>query len=407
MELIPTVWSVFGALLVFVLGTFLSLTIPARFGIGNKKGFALYLWHTLWCLVYLSYVLDAGGDSLMYFRRATSEVLPSFGVGTVAVIHFTRILSEFLGLSILGAFLINNIIGFIGLLGFAGALNTATLMKGRQLRLLAHVILLLPSVSFWTSAIGKDSLAFMSTGLALWAALHLQRRVLLMSFAILVVFFVRPHIACMMLVALSANFVFRAKVSSFQRFFFGIMSLVVAASIIPFAFQYAGFGGNLNVDALSSYFEARQGYNQQGGGGVDIAAMSLPMQLFTYMLRPLVFEARSIFQMAAAVDNLILIFLFVAGGLAILKGGKSPVNDARVFLWVYALLAWAVLAMTTANLGIAVRQKWMFAPMLIYLMISLMGQPRNSMQSSRISTSNFNASELTHSKSARNDIGNL
>jgi len=39
-----------------------------------------------------------------------------------------------------------------------------------------------------------------------------------------------------------------------------------------------------------------------------------------------------------------------------------------------------VLAMTTANLGIAIRQKWMFAPMLIFLLISLVGKNRNHSQ---------------------------
>jgi hypothetical protein len=32
--------------------------------------------------------------------------------------------------------------------------------------------------------------------------------------------------------------------------------------------------------------------------------------------------------------------------------------------------------LTTANLGISVRQKWMFAPMLIFLFISFIGRPR-------------------------------
>ena len=34
--------------------------------------------------------------------------------------------------------------------------------------------------------------------------------------------------------------------------------------------------------------------------------------------------------------------------------------------------------MTTANLGIAARQKWMFTPVLIYLLMSVMGRPRQT-----------------------------
>lgn len=386
MELISTGWHVFGALLVFLLGAFLALSISHWFGIGNKRSLFLYTWHTMWCFAYLFFVMNAGGDSLMYYRESMAGELRSFRMGTAGVIHFTSFFSDFLGLSILGVFLVNNIIGFIGLLAFAGALKKVTVTKGRQLRLLALVIVLLPSVSFWSSAIGKDSISFMATGLALWASLNLQRRVGLMIFAVMAMFFVRPHMAAMMVIALFATFIVRGNVAISKRIFLGIASLSVGALMVPFALEYAGVGDVTDPEVLISYIETRQSYNQEGGGGVDIASMSLPMKLFTYMVRPMVFEARSVFQLAAAVDNLVLILLFAAGGLVIWRGRKSPVDDARVFLWVYVLLAWIVLAMTTANLGIAMRQKWMFAPMLIYLMISVMGRPRDSRRSLRMPT---------------------
>ncbi|MGC8121871.1 hypothetical protein ACP2AU_15435, partial [Marinobacter sp. VGCF2001] len=112
------------------------------------------------------------------------------------------------------------------------------------------------------------------------------------------------------------------------------------------------------------------------GGRVDIASMSLPVQLFTYLFRPLFFEARSVFALAAAIDNLILLGLFVFGGIALLRGKKTGLGENRVFMWAYALCAWLILAMTSANLGIAVRQKWMFVPMLIFLLVSVLGRRR-------------------------------
>ena len=66
------------------------------------------------------------------------------------------------------------------------------------------------------------------------------------------------------------------------------------------------------------------------------------------------------------------------GGYALIKKKAKNFTENRKFMWVYAGLAWLVLAMTTANLGIAVRQKWMFAPMLIFLLISLIGKEKKS-----------------------------
>lgn len=376
MEVISTGWHVVGATLVFTLGLLLSVLLPSYFKLGRKRGVLLYAWHTLWCLVYLWYVLNDGGDALMYYSASLSGDSSFLDVGTHAVIAFTSIFSGPLGLSFLGVFLVFNIVGYIGLLAFAGALKAVTWNKSRQWRLLALVIILLPSVSFWSSAIGKDAISFMAMGLALWASIDLKKRGLLMTFAVLAMLFVRPHMAGIMMIGLSVAFTLQAPVSWGRRLLLGLVSVGVAVAIIPFALQYAGVGQTADVDALVNYVETRQGYNQQGGGGVDISSMSLPMQMFTYMFRPLIFEARSIFQLAAAVDNIILGILFLFGGVAITKGRKSPVPDTRLFLWVYALLAWVVLAMTTANLGIAMRQKWMFAPVLIYLLISVMGSPQ-------------------------------
>lgn len=129
------------------------------------------------------------------------------------------------------------------------------------------------------------------------------------------------------------------------------------------------------------YVEKRQSYNTEGGGGVDIANMSLPMQLFTYVFRPIIFEARSITALAASLDNLILLYLFILGIYSLIKKRpQSFTEENRKFMWVYVILSWIVLAMTTANLGISVRQKWMFTPILIYLLLSLVGKNKNNIR---------------------------
>jgi hypothetical protein len=111
-----------------------------------------------------------------------------------------------------------------------------------------------------------------------------------------------------------------------------------------------------------------------GGGAIDISKMSLPEQLFAFMFRPFIFDIHSMFAAAAAFDNLILFVLFILGAWSMLKGMRSDLGENRIFMWAYTLTAWTVLAVTTANLGIALRQKWMFAPMLIFLFISVIGR---------------------------------
>lgn len=370
-------WGYVSAFIVFVCGFLIAQRASIYFAIKQRYGVFLYLWHTLFCLVYLWYVTNNGGDALGYFQKASLgdfELWP----GTPAVIMINSVFVYGLSFSLLGAFLVNNIFGFLGLLAFKGSLDFATQNKGKRLQQLAWVIVLLPSISFWSSALGKDSISFMATGFALWAALKLEKRAVLMAFAIFMMFLVRPHMAGILVIALAFSMVLSAKVSLMRRLVVGVAAVAIAAVLVPFALQYAGVSDPSSTEAVMEYMEGRQGVNMSGGGSVDIASMSLPMKLFTYVFRPSLIEARNIFTLAAAIDNLILLYLFIAGGYALITKKAQSFTENRKFMWVYAGLAWFVLAMTTANLGIAVRQKWMFAPMLIFLLISLIGKDKSS-----------------------------
>lgn len=372
-------WSVTSAFLVFLLGALLVVKISSFFKLAAKRGMLIYLWHSVFCLVYLFYVLNNGGDAVSYYNKALVGRF-DFNFGTAAVDGLTSLLVHGLRFDMLSCFLFFNIFGSIGLLAFDGSLQQAVKNKSKFLKRLATVIVFLPSVSFWSSAIGKDAISFLAMGLALWAALQLNKRIALMVVAILLMLVVRPHMAGMIVIALAASIMFDSKTSLVKRFLLGCIALVGTAVMVPFALQYAGVSDPSSAEALMEYVETRQSYNMDGGGGVDIASMSLPMQLFTYMFRPVIFEARSITAMAAALDNLILLYLFIMGGYALIKKKAKSFTENRKFMWVYVGLAWLVLAMTTANLGIAVRQKWMFAPILIFLLISLIGKDKNKVQ---------------------------
>lgn len=341
-----------------------------RLAAGVRRSLALYGWHTVMCLVYCWYVLNFGGDAIGYFARAQTGTI-QFEFGTAGVDYLTAILVQGLDLSLLGTFLFFNLFGAIGLQVFDACLRIAVHDKIKRYRRLATLIVFLPSVSFWSSGIGKDALSFLAANLALWAALKLGRRAILMAIAIAVMLLVRPHIAGIMVMAVTLASVLDSKAKPGKKLMLGAVSLSVALVMVPFALKYSGLGESVDANSLSAYVENRQASNMEGGGGIDIANMSLPMQFFSYLFRPLIFEARSIFALAAAIDNLILLYLFYSGGRMIWRKSRSGLGENRTFMWAYAMVAWLILATTTSNMGIALRQKWMFAPFLIFLLISV------------------------------------
>lgn len=377
LTLFSTSWHFISAILVFLVGALIALGLRRTFQCTPARALSLYIWHTIFAVVYAMYIIKNGGDAFGYYKNSLFGNI-QFELGTRAVEILISFFTQGFGLSFLGVSFVFQIFGFIGLLAFDAALRDVTKNKPQRVRQLATVIVFLPSVSFWSAGLGKDSLSFMAMGLALWAAMNLSRRALVMLLALAVMLYVRPHMTAMMIMALAGSFVFQRRVSLVQRVFFGSAAFAAAVVMVPLALNFSQLGSDSSADEIMTYIEGRQGHNLEGGGGVDIASMSLPMKLFTYLFRPLPFEAHSVASLFASIDNMIMLFLFAMGIKALLKK-QLPIHLAghnRMFMWFYCFMAWGVLAMTTANLGIAVRQKWMFAPILFFLLISLIGKEK-------------------------------
>jgi hypothetical protein len=374
MELISSIGDILGILIVLLIGIVVTLICAKAFLLPRGWALFLFIWHTFLSFVYAWYVSSFGGDAIMYYQEAQVGIA-EFSSGVSGVIFIANLIYKFSSLSFLGLGIFFSIFGVIGLLAFSASLRHVTRDTSRNIKFLAVIIPLLPSISFWSAGLGKDAISFMSMGLVLWASLNLIKHKLLMIFAIASMLLVRPHMAVLMLIALTFAVMTGKNVNMLKRIFIGIVVLVAALLMLPYGLDYAGLK-DFSVQGLISYIELRQSYNWKGyGGGIDISSMSLPMQMFTYLFRPLPFEANSIFVFMASLDNVFLLYLFVMGLFAKIKGGFAHPNLNFAFIWVYGFSALLILSMTTAtNLGIAMRQKWMFLPFFIVLFASYIAQ---------------------------------
>ena len=382
MELISTPWHIISASLVFLSGL-LFCVAAARFvfdEIHSGRAVVLYLWHTMFCVMYIfvgfafyNNLADAGE----YYRRALYGSV-DLAAGTEFVVYLTHLLVRYLGLSILGVFLVYNIFGSVGLLAFDASLRAVTYDKADHIRYVVTLIIFLPSISFWSSAIGKDSIAFMAIGLMLWASLDFLGRKSIAALSLLSMFAVRPHIAAVLIVSFSIAIVFNHSVSITRRSFAAIVGIILAINLVPFSLGYAGLRFESDAANFFRYVELRQSYNLDGGSSINIASMSLPSQLFAYAFRPLPNEAHTTLALWTSIENIFLLILFTVGVWDSVRHWKSMARfqRERSLLWLYALTTWTLLALTTANLGIASRQKWMFLPALLLLLVSAIGQPR-------------------------------
>lgn len=359
--------------ILFILFLIISLKLGSFFNVSYKLSLILYLWHTLFCIAYIWFALNFDADSNNYFYNAMNFDNRDFNFGTSFIIYLTYYLYDFLGISYIGQFLIHNFLGYVGLLAFAAAVKQATLNKTKYIRMFGWLIIFLPTASFWSTGLGKDAISFMAVGLALWASLDFKNRKFLLFFSIFSMFMVRPHMGAALAIAFILSLLFDKKISVYSKIFFGTLSISATAFIIPLMISYIGLSEANNLSDVDQYVDKRQNSNLSGGSSLDISSMSLPMQMITYLFRPLPFEAHSFLALIASLDNVILLGLAIMGFTAYLKKYKASIFSNRMFLWIYFLITLLILSTTTANLGIAMRQKWMFLPCLIFLLLSVIG----------------------------------
>lgn len=323
----------------------------------------LFFWHTLFSIAYFWYTLSNTADAMKYYRLSLGEQF-FFYPGSKFVYFITSFFSKGIDASYLNTTLFYNLIGSLGLVFLYLSLKDVFKYLPRYWLF----ILFMPSMSFWSAGLGKDAISFFSTCLFLYSITSGKKMALLVPIAFFLMFMVRPHIAFIILVSYVIYFIIRAKVHLvFKMLTLPMIGLGVLLSI-GFVQQYVGLEDS-SLGSVTDYIDGRQSSNLGGGSSLDIASMSYPVQVFTYIFRPLPFEAHSAVALVTSLENTILLFLFIYILFKSKFNLRPFIQDKNLWLFTYVFLTCTILAMTTANLGIATRQKWMFMPVLLYLLI--------------------------------------
>lgn len=367
-----TAWETFSLAGVFLIGLALAPWMCRVLGVTMRHGLTLYLWHSLFCVVYILYSMGNPADAIRYFTLSlTWDQPPNYG--TRFVIFFSSVFTQGLGLSYGGLFFVYNILGSIGLIAFSAALREVIVGKSHNARKVAAILPFLPGFSFWSTAIGKDSIAFFGVGLICWAAASPYRRFPAILVSFVAILTVRPHIAGFLIIALALAFALARHGAPVTKLLINSLVLPSAVAVVALAFRYIGLE---DLDGLTEYVEERQSYNTEGGSSVNIANASVPMRLFMYAFQPLFLSVDGVFGLVVSFENLVLLGLFLGAMVSVIKRGSSMSRFQWLFFLIYVALSWLVLANTTANLGIAIRQKTMFTPMLLMLILSYLPNTR-------------------------------
>jgi len=317
----------------------------------------MYVYHILFSYVYYHiptdgmgmYQLITGGSRTVSLTQVPSP-------GNNFIFYLTRICIEYLNLSYLGATLL------FGSLSYIGFWILFRIIQAHKIQYL-WLVLLIPSLHFWTSGFGKDSLSFLFISTFLYGVLKNKLHYMILS--LVVIFLIRPHIAVIFGSIYLLTTLFNPNIRLRIKLIGSIAILGLLVSTLNILYTYLGIN---NLFGLYDFALLMQKQNLYGGSSIDISEYSLPLQVFTYLFRPF-FESLNLSYMLVSLDNLIyfLIFLWVVMNKKFINF-KDPVN---IYLILTFFIFSIIMGFTIANLGLALRQKIMIMPFLLLIFIQV------------------------------------
>jgi hypothetical protein len=235
------------------------------------------------------------------------------------------------------------------------------------------VLLALPSLSFWTSAIGKDAPLFFSTALCLWSMMDLRRRILFFVLSLGVMVLFRPYIALIASASLAVAAILGRGASGGRKI--GLLVVAIVGVFLVAGPVRSTFGVDVSsADSITAFFDRQSKVVEEWG---TLAGASFPERLFSLLFRPFFFDANGALGLVASAENVV----FLLGFVYILTRRRDLFQLAKNILFVRFALVFAVallLSLTLAyyNVGLGLRQRVMAYPMLFSMFVMLWSIPR-------------------------------
>ncbi|HLL31808.1 MAG TPA: hypothetical protein VK403_12505 [Allosphingosinicella sp.] len=326
----------------------------------------LLLAHIGASIAYYLYAQEFGGDVTLYYYDQFGIYGSGTGLSTVFVIYFVQFLKSYVGGSMLDYFLLFQAMGFWGILfvlrtfdGIHGELGQPTFNR-------VYLLLFLPGLHFWTSAIGKDAPVFLGVAMCTWAAFRLQSRYLIFGAGVAITLLFRPHISLIALVALALTVLLGRNTRLLTRA--ALLAVTVAGILSVAGLVSTSLNGlNLsNTDAVSEFIETKSAVSEESGGDVSIMNASFPVKLLSLLFRPFFIDATGLLGYIASLENVVLLFVILTvvwriGTAVQVARGAMFARFAVIFFLMLTLL----LALVNYNVGLGLRQKMMMMPCLL------------------------------------------
>lgn len=316
-----------------------------------------YLMHIAAAFAYWYIALTGVADSAHYYEDPSRMYEEGFGLNTAFIIYIVQLPKSIFGGTYLDYFLVFQAIGFFGLVFMMRIFEEIYEEVGQKQPPYVYLILFLPSLHYWTSAIGKDALFFFGICMTLWAAMQYRKRMIWLGFGLLLLLLIRPHIA----VCAAAAFTMAVLIDRQTRLAIKVPLVALSCVGVVYAVMTVrtAFGIDVtSIDAYTDLLSGREALLETENAGRSAAGGSYPVRVLSLLFRPFFFDAGGLLGLIVSIENLLL----AAMTLAMIFRLKTTAHVIRLVPFVrYSILftgsVTLILALGYYNVGLGIRQK--------------------------------------------------
>lgn len=383
------------------IGVLLTLLAFAWFSpIKTNTRLALFLvmalLHLVTSYIYFVYVQTASADTNLYYNDPYGFFANGFGLSTMFVVYLTQTLRNLFGGTYFDYFLLYQAFGLWGLALLMRTLDEISLALQTPLPPLLLLLMFLPGMYFWTSAIGKDAPLFLAAALAMWSSLHIAKRWMWLGVAVVIMVLFRAHIAMLTIMVFALALLAGRGVPTAAKFLLGGVAIVGA--VFLFGTLQTELGSDLSsIGSVAGFFE-KQTTAATTGGDSTLANSPFLFKLFSLLYRPLFVDADGIFGLIASAQNVVMIaitFLLIRNFR--LWAGLFRNSLAIRFATLHFMAVYLLLSLAYYSVGLGLRQREMATPALLVVLgaVWMVGRLRQRTKSNQftplVMTANSNS----------------
>lgn len=344
----------------------------------------LFFYHMIMSFIFFLYISFDGGDATNYwfFPRKYEfdqlwEILSSGKGSPSYYLYFLNYFpSKVLNLEFFTGCIIYGVLGYWGIIFMVVSLkeNIPLLHHLKHFKVLNFPIypgiFFLPNFHFWSAGVGKDTLLFFCVCAFIYVLNNVKKRWFIFIPIFLISYTIRPHILLFLAAGFFASFILKSRLLIFQK---SIIIGIAFVAFLPLLDNVLAFAqmDEASVDSFTEFSETKSGHlSRRAGSGIDISGLPYPLQVLTFLYRPLFFDAPNVLGLMASVENVIWLTLTIVflrnKPIHIFKNTSYIILGSFLF-WIIGALAFAP---SLSNLGIIIRQRNMFLPAFIIFAVA-------------------------------------